>query len=295
MAKTWVKFDDELPQNPKLRSVSDHARWTYISAICYSGHHLTDGFIPDSMLLLLDGTKRIATALVGAGLWEKVPGGWHIHDYEEYNRTRAQAAAASERNGKNGALGRASRDGPSSRDTSDSPDKRAGKSPADRSLSLPSEISSEADQGLPSSEIRESDGLRRASDSPAVSGVHPCLIRALGRWLEADDVLADCRQLCEEFTEDEVAAAIKVQRRTPDENGRFQHPFPRNLRPHLTAWQPAPEARRAEQDEVRRRHEREAEAARWKAARERCEAAGLDPNVADLEQFLPAPEPTQDR
>lgn len=35
-------------------------------------------------------TKKRINALVEVGLWDKVAGGWEIHDYHEWNRTPAQ-------------------------------------------------------------------------------------------------------------------------------------------------------------------------------------------------------------
>ena len=100
---TWVKVDDKLPSNVKVRSVTVPARWAYIASICYAGANRTDGFIPNSALALLDGTAKIAGELVTAGLWEKASGGWCIHDYLVYNRSKTRIESLSETNAKNAA------------------------------------------------------------------------------------------------------------------------------------------------------------------------------------------------
>lgn len=87
---TWVKIDDGLPNNPKLRLVSLQARWAYVSSICYSSRAVSDGFVPKSALALVDGTAKVARELTDRGLWESAAGGWLIHDYLQYNRSREQ-------------------------------------------------------------------------------------------------------------------------------------------------------------------------------------------------------------
>lgn len=106
---TWVKIDDTLPQNPKVRAVSVPARWTYLSSICYAGLNKTDGFVPASTLLLLDGNAKISDELVAAKLWETRPDGWYVHDYLKYNRSKEKAVQVSEERRSAGSKGAANR------------------------------------------------------------------------------------------------------------------------------------------------------------------------------------------
>lgn len=106
---TWVKIDDLLNENKKVRGVSLAARWTYIASICRSGNTLSDGEIPKSDLSLVDGNPKIAKELVGAGLWEMRPNGWYVHDYLVYNRSRAQIEDLRRTNAENGAKRSANR------------------------------------------------------------------------------------------------------------------------------------------------------------------------------------------
>lgn len=92
---TWVKLDDNLPLNPKVRRVSVAARWSYVASICYAGNSRTDGYVPCGALTLVDGTQRIAEELVSAGLWEKAADGWHIHDYLKHNRSKERVEQVS--------------------------------------------------------------------------------------------------------------------------------------------------------------------------------------------------------
>ena len=92
---TWVKLDDNLPLNPKLRRVSPAARWSYVASICYAGNSRTDGYVPSGALSLVDGTPRIAAELVNANLWERVEDGWRIHDYLKHNRSKEKVEEVS--------------------------------------------------------------------------------------------------------------------------------------------------------------------------------------------------------
>jgi hypothetical protein len=90
-----VKLDDNLPLNPKVRRVSVAARWSYVASICYAGNSRTDGYVPCGALSLVDGTQRIASELVSAGLWETAPDGWRIHDYLKHNRSKEKVEQVS--------------------------------------------------------------------------------------------------------------------------------------------------------------------------------------------------------
>lgn len=110
MPKTYVKIEDDMNLNTKVRSVSLAARWTYVASICHSGRTLSDGVVSTADLGLVDGTPKIAKELEAANLWERVSGGWYVHDYLLINRSRAQVEEIKRTNAENGAKGRANRD-----------------------------------------------------------------------------------------------------------------------------------------------------------------------------------------
>src|SRR5688572_22885941 len=93
---TWVKIDDAMPGNPKVKGCGLPARWAYIASICYAGRYKTNGKIPRSALADVQATPKIADELVAAGLWEPIPEGWLIHDFLKYNRSKEQAERISE-------------------------------------------------------------------------------------------------------------------------------------------------------------------------------------------------------
>lgn len=97
----WVRLDDRFPSHRKVSLLSDRAFRLYVSALCWSAENLTEGHIPDENLTRIAhvrSTKAAAKELEGRGLWERVHDGWQIHDYLDYNRTRAQVQAERENN-----------------------------------------------------------------------------------------------------------------------------------------------------------------------------------------------------
>lgn len=83
----WARLDDMLPVHPKIRALSDSAFRLYISAICWSSLHRTDGYVAFNQLRFVSDVRRAQSCveqLVQAGLWEAADGGWRIHDYLEY-------------------------------------------------------------------------------------------------------------------------------------------------------------------------------------------------------------------
>lgn len=100
---TWVKIDDAMNENAKVRSVSLAARWAYVASICRSGATQSDGEIRSGDLNLVDATPKIAKELVTAGLWETTSrGSFVVHDYLVYNRSRLQIEELKRTNSANG-------------------------------------------------------------------------------------------------------------------------------------------------------------------------------------------------
>lgn len=106
---TYVRIEDDMHENPKVRGVSLAARWAYLSSICRSGNKQLDGQLPKSDLGLVDATPKLAKELLEAGLWHDAKGCYEIHDYLKHNRSRAEIAEAKKRNRANGASGLAKR------------------------------------------------------------------------------------------------------------------------------------------------------------------------------------------
>lgn len=94
---SWVRLDDQMPDHPKLLGVSDAAFRLHVHALCYSARQLTDGRVPGEFVRLHRrfGT-RYADELVAAGVWVKTENHYEIHDYTEYQPSRAKVLAERE-------------------------------------------------------------------------------------------------------------------------------------------------------------------------------------------------------
>src|SRR6266849_3702876 len=93
----WGRFDDEYPHNRKVRKLSHEAFRLDVSGILWCAKYLTDGFVCDDDLPLVCAEvrhpQRAAEELANRRRWERLSGGWFIHDYLQYNPSAAQVRA----------------------------------------------------------------------------------------------------------------------------------------------------------------------------------------------------------
>jgi hypothetical protein len=90
---TWVYLDDKMPEHPKIICLSDGAFRLHISAIAYSNRHLTDGIIRGEIVggFVPRYRKAYLSELVERALWMEITAGvYEIHDYLEWNKSRAE-------------------------------------------------------------------------------------------------------------------------------------------------------------------------------------------------------------
>lgn len=95
----WGRVDDTLYDHPKLDRLGRDrlpALGLHLVAISWCNRWLTDGHVPDERVRRLEGTARLADALVTAGLWERVEGGYQVHDFLDFNDSRADVEARRE-------------------------------------------------------------------------------------------------------------------------------------------------------------------------------------------------------
>jgi hypothetical protein len=116
----WVKLDDGFAENEKVTGLTDRGFRLHVTALCYCGRNLTDGYVSARTLRILAAilswanAKRWAVELAATGMW--IPdedGGYQIHDFHEYNPTsdevkvkRAEISAKRREAGKKGAANR---------------------------------------------------------------------------------------------------------------------------------------------------------------------------------------------
>ena len=125
----WFKVDDQLAFNAKVVAAGNEAMGLWVRCGSWSSAQLTDGFIPTHMAnAMANGMANEcgADALVMAGLWDEVEGGYQFHDWSEF-----QPNAASERE-KRKKRSIAGQKGAEARWGGKSDGKRHGKSHTDR-------------------------------------------------------------------------------------------------------------------------------------------------------------------
>lgn len=105
----WTRIDDKFLMNPKVQSAGAYGMALYLSGLIYCNTNLTDGFISDVMLPVLCGlayqtpNRRIAETLVALNLWERVPGGYQIHDFLMFNKSKHDIELLNKQRAVNGA------------------------------------------------------------------------------------------------------------------------------------------------------------------------------------------------
>lgn len=104
---SWVKLDDGYPEHIKVVGLSDAAFRTDVEGWCYCARNLTDGLIPAA--IAKRWRKRAITELMDAGRWHHDVAGYRIHDYLDYNPSKADAIARADAKSIAGAKGAAAR------------------------------------------------------------------------------------------------------------------------------------------------------------------------------------------
>jgi len=92
----WFRVDDKLHDHRKARRAGKAAMGVWVLAGSWSMDNLTDGFVPESVLVRW-GNARDAKALVDASLWyvdtQHGEQGWQFHDWHQHQPTKTQIEA----------------------------------------------------------------------------------------------------------------------------------------------------------------------------------------------------------
>lgn len=92
-------LDTHWHDNPKILGLGLEGMGLHAWGISYCDDNLTDGFIPEAALpQALPGCKQALRAVLKAGRWVTVAGGYEVHDYLAHNRSRAKVQAIREHN-----------------------------------------------------------------------------------------------------------------------------------------------------------------------------------------------------
>lgn len=94
----WLRIDDRVRTHPKVAQAGPSAAWLWFCGICYCREHLTDGFIPKaavtSLAMNLPSPWKHANRLVEVRLWEDAVGGYTVHDFLDWNPSRADVISS---------------------------------------------------------------------------------------------------------------------------------------------------------------------------------------------------------
>lgn len=103
---TWFYVDDSFHTHPKALAAGNAAVGLWTRCGSWVGRHLTDGWVP-SEIARLYGTKTEARRLVDSALWERDTerGGYVMHDYLDWNKSKAEVEAKREVRARAGRLG----------------------------------------------------------------------------------------------------------------------------------------------------------------------------------------------
>jgi hypothetical protein len=187
----WARLDDMLPVHPKIRTLSDSAFRLYISAICWSSLHRTNGHVPSNQLRFVSDVRRAqqcADQLVQAGLWETADDGWCIHDYLEYQPSAEKVRQ--EREAKRQRQERWRRSVDASQDASHNPPVDASQDASSRARTHPIPSHSGSVGNQPAD--RNGD---LSPDPILIETVQTAIANRTGRAITADHALAVASQI----------------------------------------------------------------------------------------------------
>ncbi len=88
----WIRLDDHIAHHPKFLKCTPTACWMYVSLLGHCQQYLTDGHVECTSVAAQSHVRRPRDAvkeLIAAGLLEEVPGGYQIHDYLDFNESKA--------------------------------------------------------------------------------------------------------------------------------------------------------------------------------------------------------------
>ena len=87
----YLNLDDGFTEHRKVDALSDGAFRLHTSGLCYCARELTDGHVPEHRVSRLIPRFKASYLgeLVDSGMWLPSAGGYAIHDYLEWNKSRA--------------------------------------------------------------------------------------------------------------------------------------------------------------------------------------------------------------
>lgn len=90
----YLNLDDNYADHPKVDALSDGAFRLHTAALCHCAKHLTDGFVDETKVNRLvprfrqTYVRELLDSHPERPLWVKVPGGYLVRDYLQWNKSR---------------------------------------------------------------------------------------------------------------------------------------------------------------------------------------------------------------
>jgi len=104
---TYARVDDQFTEHPKVLEIGPLGEALWLRGLLYASRNLTDGFVPMAFLRRMGDMDALQQVphLIAAGLWHECEGGYRIHDYDDWQRTKADIDAIAEVRAQAGRVG----------------------------------------------------------------------------------------------------------------------------------------------------------------------------------------------
>src|SRR5678815_4332210 len=90
----WFRIDDRADDNPKLLALSDGALRLWLMGGIHCAKHKTDGLLTQAAAFgLRKFTKARLDELLTLGLWHQTDTGFQVHDFLDWNLSKAEIDA----------------------------------------------------------------------------------------------------------------------------------------------------------------------------------------------------------
>jgi len=183
MTRPYHRNDNKLHEHEKFLAAGlmPTGLWTMCRSWC--ADNWSDGFIPNYVVKRFAGRginiSKCVARLVEVGLWEPTEGGWQMHDYDDWNTTRAERDAANAAAAERMRAARAAKSQPNSSQV-------AAKQQSNRSRKTPKPAGQEAMfGGTDEQEVRTRRRTVRTTSSHAVAlRDDPGADRIIASWID---------------------------------------------------------------------------------------------------------------
>lgn len=92
---SWVRIDDAFLSHHKVERISRRTLGFWLQGLLYTARNLTDGKIPKSFVRTKTD-MALADELVKRDLWEETDKNYIVHDYLEWNHSKAEVKKSRE-------------------------------------------------------------------------------------------------------------------------------------------------------------------------------------------------------